>query len=517
MAGVMHHEDLLETLREYGLLDGLQADQIGGLTNRGVAPSAEVILEEARRRNWLTPWQADQIQNGRIGGLKFGDMVLTEFVYRGENSRIFKAVSTIDQRQYALKVLTSKGQADPQVRRRIQQELDASRLVRSPLVARAEAIENYQGRICLIRDWMDGVSVRQWVHDHGRFDRSRVEKLMGQLASGLAVIHAAGLRHGDVHSRHIILKPDFTPVWLDLGWSHSFGAKQKPESTSVAMAELERACHTATGDPRNDAFFLGCVFYELLAGSPPHPELDDAAKLKGELVRTFGSEIPLRSISNPPLPAICELVTRMLEVHVERRLADPKQVALQLDRIQQGLNPETGGRDDSQDSLDTAELHKWLSGGGPASSQEIKVIAPDEAPTPPAGIVKPAGPRQVLCVEAQEEIQAEFRKTFEKLGMRSRMIRAVETALDMARERAPEIIVYDADGQGRDSLEQFFELDRISSLGRPAPNGLLLLGPKQRKLFEAVPDDVRKRYEILQKPLKMREVKTALMALSLKL
>lgn len=515
MAGVIHHSEILGSLREYGLLDGLQAEQLAGLTNRGVAPDTEVILDELRRRQWLTPWQADQVQNGRISGLRFGDLVLTDFVHRGATSRIFKAYSTIDHRQYALKVLTSQGQADALARDRLQQEFEASRRVSSQFVARCEAVETYQNRLCLIRNWVDGVSVRQWVHEHGRYERAHVEKLMGHIAQGLAAIHAAGFRHGDVHSRHVILKSDRTPVWIDLGWSHTLGGV--PASTSFAMTEMERSTHAPKGDARSDAFFLGCVFYELLAGGPPHPELDDPDRLKANMIRTFGSEIQLSRISNPPIPAICDMVTKMLDVHAERRLADAQVIATQLDRLQHGLNVETGRRDDSQDSLDTAELQKWLAGGGPASSAEVKVVVPeDEHPTPHAGIVKDPKNRAVLCVEAQEEIQAEFRKTFEKMGMRARMIRDSETAVDMARERAPDIIVYDADGQGRESLETFFELDRIASLGRTAPKGLLLLGPKQRKLQETVQDDIRRRYEILQKPLKMREVKTALMACTLR-
>ena len=86
----------------------------------------------------------------------------------------------------------------------------------------------------------------------------------------------------------------------------------------------------------------------------------------------------------------------------------------------------------------------------------------------------------------------------------------------MARERSPEFIFYDADGQGRESIEVFFEIDRVSSIGRKSPRGLLLLGPKQLKLEDSVSDDIRQRYEILRKPLKMREVKNKMLACSIR-
>ena len=96
------------------------------------------------------------------------------------------------------------------------------------------------------------------------------------------------------------------------------------------------------------------------------------------------------------------------------------------------------------------------------------------------------------------------------------MVKSSEIALEMARERSPDFIVYDADGQGRESLDVFFELDRISSLGRKAPRGLLLLGPKQVKLESTLTDSMRQRYDLLHKPLKMREVKTSMLACSIR-
>ena len=173
-------------------------------------------------------------------------------------------------------------------------------------------------------------------------------------------------------------------------------------------------------------------------------------------------------------------------------------------------------RNDSQDSFDTAELHKWLSGGGPSSTEVTVVDAGSVKAESKMDSENPKVQSTVLCIEAQEGIQAEFRKTFDKLGWRARMVKSSEIGLEMARERSPDFIVYDADGQGRDSLEVFVEIDRISSLGRKAPRGLLLLGPKQVKLESTLCDSMRQRYEILHKPLRMREVKTSMLACSIR-
>ena len=190
-----------------------------------------------------------------------------------------------------------------------------------------------------------------------------------------------------------------------------------------------------------------------------------------------------------------------------------------MERVEQFFrdnDSESGKRSDSQDAFDTAELHKWLSGGGPSSTEVTVVDAGSLKAEPSMASENEKVQAMVLCVEAQEGIQAEFRKTFDKIGWRARMVKSSEIALEMARERSPDFIVYDADGQGRESLDVFFELDRISSLGRKPPRGLLLLGPKQVKLESTLTNSMRERYDILHKPLRMREVKTSMLACSIR-
>lgn len=511
MSSIMSGQKVLSQIVENQLLNQGQIDELSQSLNQDGPTFTEACLTKAREMGWLTRWQTDQIAMGRMDALRFGEFQLTDFLYRGRTSRIFKAKSVVDNRLVSLKVLTSQGNADPQVRKRLQNELEVCKRLDNPLTVKCESIEEFQGRQCLVRAWIEGVSLRQWVVQNGRFDRNRILSFTQELAKGLAAIHLAGFRHGDVHPRHIILSPDMTPVWIDFGFSHELRSGSPPFGSSVPTADFERATHTRSGDQATDAYFFGCLLYELLSGGSPHPELDDDERLNASMLRSYGGEIPLSSISNPPSPEICRTVSRMMDVHVDRRLWKPQEILDSFQRIAAGKSPEAGEFDNSDDSLDTAELHKWLAGGEVAaespSSLKRSVSTHHVEQTQQA-----VNTSNVICVECQEEVQAEFRKTFEKLGWRARLVRTAETAHDMVRERAPDLIVFDADGQGQDAIEAFLELDRLASMGRQAPRGLLLLGPKQRKFQDLLPETVQSRYEILQKPLKMRAVKTSLLS-----
>ncbi|MFM7129285.1 MAG: serine/threonine protein kinase, partial [bacterium] len=193
----------------------------------------DACLTQSRLNGWLTRWQTEQISAGRIDAIRFGEFLLTEFVHRGRSARIFRAVSTVDQREVALKLLTSQGQADPKALAGLELELAISSQLNSPTLVKCEGIEIFEGRHCLVRQWVTGQSIRQFTHEHGRFDRDQLMPMLITLTRGLAEFHAAGLRHGSISARHIILNQDGVPVWVDPGYASSLGAKSSPVNTSV--------------------------------------------------------------------------------------------------------------------------------------------------------------------------------------------------------------------------------------------------------------------------------------------
>jgi CheY-like chemotaxis protein len=117
--------------------------------------------------------------------------------------------------------------------------------------------------------------------------------------------------------------------------------------------------------------------------------------------------------------------------------------------------------------------------------------------------------KRLLCVEAQEVIQEAFRKALARLGFKVVAVRDADHAVERYEEDPPDLIIYDADGQGRAALDALLRIhEKAQEADRPLV-ALVLLGPRQQSMREFLPQD-GVTLVALDKPVKMRDVQEAL-------
>ncbi|NVB79882.1 MAG: serine/threonine protein kinase, partial [Kofleriaceae bacterium] len=179
-----------------------------------------------------------------------------------------------------------------------------------------------------VAEWIAGgrCDARRWDEPAGLWS------LMADIAGALAVIHAAGLVHGDVAPPNILLvdegaaastSRDGGParaVLVDLGLASGDGARGTPQY----MAPEALAGHV---EPRSDLYGLGATIVRLVTGKPPF----DAPTL-GELVqRIVGASAP------PALPGVprplADLVGRLIARDADQRPPSAVAVLDELDQL----------------------------------------------------------------------------------------------------------------------------------------------------------------------------------------
>ena len=78
----------------------------------------QALAKDLVQRSWLSPYQMNQVLQGRAGDLVFGPYVLLERIGEGGIGKVFKARHLVMKRVVALKVIRKEKIANPDAVRR---------------------------------------------------------------------------------------------------------------------------------------------------------------------------------------------------------------------------------------------------------------------------------------------------------------------------------------------------------------------------------------------------------------
>ncbi len=170
--------------------------------------------------------------------------------------------------------------------------------------------------------------VAEWIAG-GRCDARRWDdpralwSLLADVAGALAVIHAAGLVHGDVAPQNILLSGE-RAILVDLGLASASGARGTP-------AYMAPEAFAGCVEPRSDLYSLGATVARLVLGHP----LFEASTL-GELVHAVATRVPPTLALPAPL---ADLVARLYARDPAARPASALAVLDELDQLAPVIAP----------------------------------------------------------------------------------------------------------------------------------------------------------------------------------
>ncbi len=150
-----------------------------------------------------------------------------------------------------------------------------------------------------------------------------VVRLLAPVADALDHLHAKGIVHRDVKPDNIVVRPDGTPVVLDLGIAKvqqgTDGVQHTRAMTAMGTSAwmAPEQADAANVDGAADRYALGLVAYALLTGTMPWDE--GATEFRVVAQKMSGQLVPL-DVVRPGLPAhVGTAVTKMLSVTTHDR------------------------------------------------------------------------------------------------------------------------------------------------------------------------------------------------------
>ena len=206
---------------------------------------------------------------------------LLEEIGKGGMGVVYRARDTRLERFVAIKLLPPDQIADPDRKRRFEQEAKAASALNHPNIVTIHEIDAADGADFIVMEYVAGTPLNRLIPDQG-LPVAQALTYAVQIADALAVAHKTGIVHRDIKPGNIMVTPAGRVKVLDFGLA-KLVEKAGPEDATVTAEAATRAgaivgtvayaspeqIEAKPVDARTDVFSFGAVLYEMLAGRRP--------------------------------------------------------------------------------------------------------------------------------------------------------------------------------------------------------------------------------------------------------
>lgn len=195
-------------------------------------------------------------------------------VHGSARSHVFRAVAPGGE-TVALKIPSRDMSEDADYLRRFALEEWVARRVSSPHLVSAGPAPACRSALYVVTEWVEGVTLRQWMTDHPKASLDEVRGIVDQLVRGLRALHRREMLHQDLRPENMMIDTDGTVKIIDLGSVSVAGVEEAAPGLLGAMPGTFQytAPEYLSGDVvswRSDQYALGAIAYEMLTGRLPY-------------------------------------------------------------------------------------------------------------------------------------------------------------------------------------------------------------------------------------------------------
>jgi serine/threonine protein kinase/tetratricopeptide (TPR) repeat protein len=227
---------------------------------------------------------------------------------------------------------------------RFLREIETTAGMRHPHVLPLYDSGDADGLLYYVMPFVEGSSLRARMDQERQLPLDDALRLIGEVAEALIYAHGRGVIHRDVKPGNILLE-NGRAVVADFGIAHPMapsGDGKLTRTGAIVGTPSYMSPEQANGEPldaRSDLYALGCVAYEMLAGTPPFVGPSGFVVMARHALDPVP---PLRTV-RPEIPAsVADLVERALAKSPADRFASIADWHRELVRHATG-SPNAGG------------------------------------------------------------------------------------------------------------------------------------------------------------------------------
>ena len=179
----------------------------------------------------------------------------------------------LDNRQCAVKMLPSILVANKRAYKQLKAEALVSMRLIHPNIVTLRAFEENGGNPFLLMDYIDGITLDEYLSEKGCLTEDETIKLLKPVAEALDYAHAEGVVHRDVKPANIMIRKDGCPFVLDFGIAREIQETMTRVTGKLSSGTLlYMSPEQLNGDspkPTQDVYSFSAMVYECLSGRPP--------------------------------------------------------------------------------------------------------------------------------------------------------------------------------------------------------------------------------------------------------
>ena len=271
---------------------------------------------------------------------------LGEILGFGGMSEVHLARDLRLHRDVAVKVLRADLARDPSFYLRFRREAqNAAALNHTAIVAvydTGEAATSSGPLPYIVMEYVDGVTLRDIVHNDGPMPPRRALEVISDACQALNFSHQHGIVHRDVKPANIMISKSGAVKVMDFGIARALADSGNSVTRTAAVIGTAQylSPEQARGesvDPRSDVYSLGCVLYEMITGVPPFVG-DSPVAVAYQHVRE--DPVPPSQRHAGISPGLDAVVLKALAKNPDNRYQTAAEMRADLVRVHSGEKPE---------------------------------------------------------------------------------------------------------------------------------------------------------------------------------
>jgi formylglycine-generating enzyme required for sulfatase activity/tRNA A-37 threonylcarbamoyl transferase component Bud32 len=324
--------DFLDSLRRLHLLEPGQLDELTG-TLQGNNCEPRALAQKLIEKGWLTPYQVNQLLQGRGPRLVLGSYVLLERLGEGGMGEVFKAKNWKLGKVVAIKLIRRERLANETAVRRFHREAKAAAALSHANVVHAYDADQVGDTHIFVMEYVDGIDLNKLVKDQGTLSVDRACDCIRQAALGLQHAHERGLVHRDIKPHNLVLSRNGVVKILDMGLARiadddsSTLTKEGSVMGTLDYLAPEQARDAHSADIRADLYSLGCTFHYLLTGQVLFPGGTASEKW---WKHAFEEPTSIEKLRADVPPGVAAVIRKLLAKKPEERFQAPAELAALL-------------------------------------------------------------------------------------------------------------------------------------------------------------------------------------------